>query len=123
MGQMSVVREQLGELLGHDPEAWLLVDIVLDVVETHLVHIAAHGPASEIARAAVARGLPPATSLGELLADERSTGRIVAVRDVFDEVIHCRRKAQTARRALSVASAVARSNGFALRLLVWLGLR
>ena len=91
---------------------WTVIEVVLEVVDAHLnetaerarlAGIAEPAPEGDTARAAVARGLPATTDLTELLAHERSTAAMLAVRDVFDEMAPWRREAEESRRVLASA--------------------
>ena len=62
------------------------------------------GERDGLARAAVARRLPPDASLEELLAYERSTGPLVALNEAFDDLVRWRRGSRS--DAVAVAAAV-----------------
>ena len=109
---LTGVRDRLGQLLGHEPNMWTVIEVVLEVVDAHLnetaerarlAGIAEPAPEGDTARAAVARGLQATTDLTELLAHERSTAAMLAVRDVFDEMAPWRSEAEQSRRILASA--------------------
>lgn len=100
MQMLSGVRDRLASELGREPNTWAVVEHVLAVVEQQILDGLVPG-FDELSRAAVARGLPLDASAEELLAQERSSARIQAVQDSFDEMAGWRAEAMASGRTLA----------------------
>jgi|GEM_PF-3848409 len=105
MSLLSGVRDRLAAELGHAPSTWEVVERVLAVVEAHIAEGLAVG-VEDLSRAAVSRGLPLDSSADELLAHERTTSRMIAAREIFEEMQGCVSELADARRRLAVVEHV-----------------
>lgn len=105
MSLLTGVRDRLAAELGREPGTWGVVERVLEVVETHITAGLADG-VEVLSRAAVARGLPLDASAEDLLAHERATSRMMAVRELFEEMRGWSADLEEARRRLAAVEHV-----------------